>query len=94
MYLSNGNNWTHQHSDLAKHYKEKLSKARVYTDPIVTEIAEYTKFYPADKSHQDFFRLNPKDKYCTLVVQPKVAEFEKVFSNKVKSSQAVTRSKP
>jgi peptide-methionine (S)-S-oxide reductase len=83
---------TDKQRDLAKHYKEKLTASHVYADPIVTEIAEYTKFYPADKSHQDFFQLNPKDKYCTLVIQPKVAEFEKVFANKVKPSQTVTAS--
>ena len=85
---------TDKQRDLAKHYKEKLSESHVYADPIVTEIAEYTQFYPADKSHQGFFRLNPKDEYCTLVIQPKVAEFEKVFANKVKPSQTVTTSKP
>jgi peptide-methionine (S)-S-oxide reductase len=85
---------TDKQRDLAKHYKDKLSKSHVYADPIVTEIAEYTKFYPAGKSHQDFFRLNPKDEYCTLVIQPKVAEFEKVFADRVKPSQTVTASKP
>jgi peptide-methionine (S)-S-oxide reductase len=85
---------TDKQRDLAKHYKEKLAESHVYADPIVTEIVEYTKFYPADKSHQGFFRLNPKDEYCTLVIQPKVAEFEKVFANKVKPSQTVTASKP
>ncbi len=84
---------TDNQRDLAKHYKGKLSESHVYADPIVTEIVEYTKFYPADKSHQGFFRLNPKDEYCTLVIQPKVAEFEKVFANKVKPSQTVTASK-
>jgi len=31
---------------------------------------------------------------CDLVIQPKVAEFEKVIANKVKPSQTVTTSKP
>jgi hypothetical protein len=29
--------------------------------------------------------MNPKDKYCTLVIQPKVAEFEKVFADKLQT---------
>jgi peptide-methionine (S)-S-oxide reductase len=85
---------TDKQRDLAKQYKEKLSASHTYADPVVTEIAAYRKFYPADKSHQGFFRLNPKDEYCTLVIRPKVAEFEKVFADKVKHSQAVTASKP
>jgi peptide-methionine (S)-S-oxide reductase len=80
--------------DLARQYKKKLSASHIYAEPIVTEIAAYTEFLPAEKSHQDFFRLNPKDQYCTLVIQLKVAEFEKVFADKVKPSQAVTAAKP
>ena len=30
-------------------------------ETIVTEIAAYAEFNPADKSHQGFFRLHPKD---------------------------------
>ena len=85
---------TDRQRDLAKHYKEKLSASHIYADPIVTEIVEYTKFYPADKSIQGFFRLNPKDEYCTLVIQPKVAEFEKVFADKLKHPRTATTSSP
>jgi peptide-methionine (S)-S-oxide reductase len=79
---------TDKQRDLAKKYKEKLSASHAYSDPIVTEIAAYTEFYPADKSHQGFFRLNPKDEYCTLVIQPKVEEFKKVFGDKVQNPPA------
>lgn len=74
--------------ELAEHYKAKLDASHVFSEPIVTEISKFTEFYPADKSHQGFFRLNPGDEYCRPVIQPKVAEFEKVFGEKVKPSQA------
>jgi len=85
---------TDKQRDLAQHYKEKLNASHAYADPIVTEIVAYKEFYTADKSHQAFFRLNPKDEYCTLVIRPQVAEFEKVFGEKLKPSQTVTTSKP
>ena len=69
--------------ELAEHYKEKLDASRIYKHPIVTEITELRAFYPAAKTDQDFFRLHPQDQYCTLVIQPKVAEFEKVFADKL-----------
>jgi peptide-methionine (S)-S-oxide reductase len=81
---------TDKQRDLAKKYKEKLGASHAYADPIVTEIAAYTEFYPADKSHQGFFRLNPKDEYCTLVIQPKVEEFKKVFGEKIQTPPAKT----
>jgi peptide-methionine (S)-S-oxide reductase len=68
---------------LAEKYKEKLSATHAFNAPIVTEIAAFKEFYPAAKSHQDFFALNPKDQYCTLVIRPKVEEFEKVFPKKL-----------
>ena len=58
----------------------------------MTEIAAYTEFYPADKSHQGFFRLNPKDEYCTLVIRPKVEEFKKVFGDKLQRPQPTAKS--
>jgi peptide-methionine (S)-S-oxide reductase len=56
----------------------------------VTEIVEFKEFYPAAKSHQDFFGLNPQDQYCTLVIQPKVEEFEKVFAKKLQTPPITT----
>ena len=47
----------------------------------------------AIKDYSEVIRLNPKDEYCTLVIQPKVAEFQQVFADKVKPSQTVTATK-
>jgi peptide-methionine (S)-S-oxide reductase len=74
---------TDKQKDLAEHYKEKLTKSNAFADPIVTEILSFKEFYPAAKSHRDFFRLNPNDQYCTLVIQPKVEAFEKAFADRL-----------
>ena len=74
---------TDKQRELAEHYKDKLTAAKAFADPIVTEILPFKEFYPAAKSHQDFFRLNPKDQYCTLVIQPKVEAFEKAFADRL-----------
>lgn len=79
-----------QQGILAKHYKQKLEAAGVYANPIVTEIAPFKAFYPAEKEHLDFYRLNPKHQYCTTVIQPKLAEFKKVFAEKLRSSSETT----
>lgn len=85
---------TDKQRDLAKQYKEKLSASHAYADPIVTDIVAFTEFYPAGKSHQGFFRLNPKDEYCTLVVRPKVEEFKKVFGDKMQTAQPAVKTAP
>jgi peptide-methionine (S)-S-oxide reductase len=48
-----------------------------YEDPVVTEISPLTKFYAAEKYHQDYFRNNPNQGYCAYVIRPKVTKLQK-----------------
>ena len=73
------------HSDeqrkLAEHYKQQLDKSGAFDAPIVTEITPFTKFYPAEKDHQDYFAQNPDQAYCTYVIRPKVDKFRQAFAD-------------
>lgn len=40
--------------------------------PIVTEIAKLERFWPAEVSHQDYYRRNGAAPYCALVIRPKL----------------------
>ena len=46
----------------------------VYPDPIVTEIREFSEFFPAEDYHQDYFRSNPSAGYCQYVILPKMSK--------------------
>jgi peptide-methionine (S)-S-oxide reductase len=70
----------------AEHYKDELDKSKAYANPIVTEITAFTKFYPAEDYHKDYFRLHGSQPYCSLVIRPKVDKFEKVFKAKLKKT--------
>lgn len=70
---------------LAGIYRKKLDEAGIYDDPIVTEIAPFDAFYPAEKYHQNYFEQNPDQAYCRFVIQPKVDKFRKIFGDKLKS---------
>lgn len=61
-----------------------LSSARIYDDPIVTEVAAASQFYVAEDYHQEYFQRNPAQPYCAYVVRPKVAKFRKHFLKKLK----------
>jgi peptide-methionine (S)-S-oxide reductase len=52
----------------------ELNGARVFDKPIVTEVTGATRFYPAEDYHQEYFRKNPYQPYCQVVVSPKVAK--------------------
>jgi peptide-methionine (S)-S-oxide reductase len=70
----------------AEYYKEQLNKAGAYNKPIVTEVAPFAKFYPAENYHQEYYRLNKySNPYCAAVIRPKLEKFQKVFAKKLKS---------
>lgn len=69
--------------ELAEKYKDKLDKSRIFDKPIVTEISPFQKFYPAEKYHQDYYNNNPAQPYCSFVITPKLAKFEKIFADKL-----------
>ncbi len=56
----------------------------LWDDPIVTEISPFTAFYPAEDYHQEYFRNNPNQPYCQIVINPKVRKFRKMFADKLK----------
>ena len=62
----------------------ELGAAKIYEDPVVTEVVPASKFYVAEDYHQEYFRRNPAQPYCAIVVRPKVAKFRKHFLGKLK----------
>ncbi len=76
------------HSDEQKTVAEETVKyfnaQGVYDNPIVTQIAPFTKFYIAENYHQEYFANNPNQPYCAAVVAPKVAKFRQKFIAKLK----------
>lgn len=63
-----------------------LSSKEIFDDPIVTEVSPASTFYAAEDYHQEYFRRNPNQPYCSFVVRPKVAKFRKHFLQKLKRS--------
>jgi peptide-methionine (S)-S-oxide reductase len=62
----------------------ELTAARVWPDPIVTEVVPLAAVYKAEDYHQGYYRANPAQPYCALVVSPKLAKARKAFAGKLK----------
>jgi peptide-methionine (S)-S-oxide reductase len=77
------------HSDIQKEIAEEViaefTAEKIYDNPIVTEIAAFNKFWPAENYHQEYFANNPNQPYCAAVVAPKVAKFRQKFISRLKS---------
>jgi peptide-methionine (S)-S-oxide reductase len=57
----------------------ELAQARLYEDPIVTEIVPAGVFWIAEDYHQDYFRHHTTQPYCLFVVGPKLKKFRQRF---------------
>ena len=75
---------TAEQKEIAERVKGVLSRSGDYASPIVTEIAPYDRFYPAEAYHQEYFHNNPYQPYCQVVIDPKVKKFRKSFAAKLK----------
>lgn len=70
--------------DLAEEYRDNIDDAHIYLRRVVTEITEFSTFYPAEDYHQDYFANNPTKNYCRATIGPKVDKLRKVFAKKLK----------
>ena len=76
------------HSEKQKETAEKVirlfKEEKVYDKPIVTEVSEFSVFYPAEDYHFDYFENNPNQPYCQYVIVPKIEKFRKIFKDQLK----------
>jgi len=70
----------------AEHVIAELDAAHIWDNPIVTELKPFEKFYPAEGYHEEYFRRNPGQPYCRLIIAPKVAKFRKQFLDKLRKT--------
>ena len=56
----------------AEKSKSAVEESNLLAAPIVTEIEQLTKFYPAEDYHHNYYKLNPNQAYCRLIIEPKL----------------------
>lgn len=69
---------------IAQEVMSEMDKAKIWGKPIVTQLAPLEKFYRAETYHQNYFKNNPGQGYCQMVIEPKVAKFRKHYFDKLK----------
>jgi len=63
----------------------EIQAAKLWKDPVVTEITPFKAFYKAEDYHQEYFKLNGEAPYCRLVIAPKMAKFREHYRDKLKN---------
>ncbi|HVF10098.1 MAG TPA: peptide-methionine (S)-S-oxide reductase MsrA [Abditibacteriaceae bacterium] len=77
------------HNDAQKKAAQKViqevTAARLWKDPIVTEVTPFTNYYRAEDYHVNYYNLHPDAPYCRNVIAPKITKFQEKFKAKLKS---------
>ena len=69
--------------ETAERVMAEVAEAGVWSAPLVTEVEPLEKFWEAEAYHQNYFRNNPNQGYCQVVVAPKVAKFRSAFAHRL-----------
>jgi peptide methionine sulfoxide reductase msrA/msrB len=64
---------------VAQSYISELTKSKMWSKPIVTQVSALGAFYPAESYHQDYATLHPMQPYIVFNDAPKVASLKKQF---------------
>ena len=63
----------------------EIEAAGIWDNPLVTQLVPLDNFYAAEAYHQEYFKKNPYQGYCQVVIAPKVAKFRQKHALKLKS---------
>lgn len=72
-----------QQAEAEEKIKHLESEAK-FPAPIVTEVVEFTNFFPAEDYHKDYYDKNNSAPYCRLIIDPKIQKLQKNFKDEVK----------
>jgi len=67
--------------DIAIRSKETYELTHTLTRPVVTRIEPFGSFSLAATFHQDFYKKNPENRLCKVIISPKLAKLRKIFGH-------------
>jgi peptide-methionine (S)-S-oxide reductase len=66
----------------AEDYIGLMTAEDTFGKRIVTKISPVSKFYEAEKVHQNYYNDNKSQGYCSYVITPKIDKLKKMFELK------------
>ncbi len=63
---------------------KSLTNTKKFSNPIITEVVAFQKFYSAEKYHQEYTHYNPDNGYVANVSIPEFLEFKHHFKGNFK----------
>lgn len=60
---------------------DQLNESRVWHEAVVTQLEPLPVYYEAEAYHQDYFAQNPANRYCQLVITPKLDQLRHNYAD-------------
>lgn len=70
--------------DQAQAFIKNMDGSGSLSNPVVTELAEFEKFYEAEEEHQRFYLENAGTMYCQIVIDPKLKKVREHFAERLR----------
>ena len=70
--------------DQTSDFIKDLDASGTQPGPVVTQIAQFERFYEAEEEHRQFYLNNPGSMYCQVVISPKVAKVRQKFAKSLR----------
>lgn len=65
-------------NEIARNSLKNAEKAKIWPNPIVTEITEINNYSDAEDYHNNYYNDNKNQPYCIFVIKPKLDKLEKL----------------
>ena len=78
------------HDEGQRKIAEELKKtyaAGLWKNPIVTQIVPLETFWPSADYMQNFYDRNPGNRYCEVIIDPKIQKLRQKFAAKLKTAE-------
>ena len=74
---------------VAEQVIQEIEAEKIWDKPLASQLVPFEAFYIAEDYHQEYFKKNPYQGYCQMIVAPKVAKFRQKFASRLKSGSLV-----
>lgn len=75
---------TNEQKEATEKYIKKLTEAKKYKKPIVTEVVPLEVFYPAEEYHKNYYAKHREGGYSEAVIKPKVEKIKEKYAELLK----------
>lgn len=75
---------TQQQREEALKFIDELNASSEEGSPVVTEVTELEKFWPAENYHKDYYARNKNQSYCQVIIAPKLQKVQQEFAELLK----------